>query len=440
MSQISPSAVPTAHPSPQTEAQAEGQGMARSLSGLLVANLCDTMAALGGMMQARQMRLALAPALHGHAAPLRRAGLSVETVEAGALGAADGVTLPLLRDLPRQEGQPTDLVDLAMDLVDPAGQPLARLDLLDVPGGWNSRARLRGVDPLARQLLRQVLALKAGACLLAPPMLALLARLREFDDHAASHLVTGFLQVMAGGSPAQVEVTALRIAGLSEMPAAYRSKADVTLNDVAMSLLDELGLGLVPGQEPLAASAAPEAAAPLAAMPQRPALGLMPFARLHLLETDYDVAEDDATALLWFRPMREAHRDWAVLDSRAVDGWTVVATEILGKTVDIQRAFATMHVIRRRDIPTEEVAEIYDLHGLIWWLRHGEAGPEARLDGGQWSAYPAPAQCEGKARAVEALFHLVPNLSNLLGHKAQDWANRMAQTVQVAPVLVQAAE
>jgi hypothetical protein len=97
-------------------------------------------------------------------------------------------------------------------------------------------------------------------------------------------------------------------------------------------------------------------------------------------------------------------------------------------------------VIRRRDIATEEVAEIYDLHGLIWWLRQGESGPEARLDGGDWTLYPAPDHSEGKARAIDVLFHLVPDLSDQLKDKARDWAHRMAQTVQVSPIMMQAAE
>ncbi|HEY9021062.1 MAG TPA: hypothetical protein VIN17_10440 [Paracoccaceae bacterium] len=415
---------PTAQPVP-----------AWTLSGLLTANLVDTTAALAMMVQAREARLVLGPALHAFAATLRQAGLTIATTGQAALGTAEEAAFPCPRPLSRAEGQPTDLVDLRLDLVE--AEPLAWLDLTGVPVAWDSRACLSGVAPLARQLVRQLVALQAGAALLAPPTLALLDRLREFDDAAASHLLMGFLRLTASEVPTQVEVTALRIAGLSDMPAGFRSKTDVSLNDVALSLLDDVGLG----KAPLSAAPRSEVAPPLPVQPLPPAMGLMPFARLHLLERNYAVAEDDVTGLLWFRPMDGGvQADWSVLDSRTVDGWTVVATEILGQTVDIQRAFATMHVIRRRDIATEEVAEIYDLHGLIWWLRDGESGPEARMDGGPWSAYPAPADVVGKSRAVEALFHLMPNLSSLLGHKAQEWADRMAHTVQVAPVLMQAAE
>jgi hypothetical protein len=411
-----------------------------ALSELLFAGLADTAAALTGIVQAQEARLLLGPELHGFAAPLRQAGVCVDVVEMVAMVETIETLdrTASLRELPRAEGQPTDLVDLALDLGAASAQPIARLDLLAVPGGWDSRSRLKGIAPLARQMNRQLLAVRGGAYLLAPTMLSLLEKLRDFDDTAVSHLVTGFLRVMAGGTATQVEATALCIAGLAEMPVAYRSKTDVTFNEVAQGVLEELGLG----QEVLATSPALEqavAAAPIAALRAVP--DLTPFARLTLLERDYAVAEDDDNGPLWFRPMEGATgADWTMLESRAVDGWSVVATEVLGKTLDIQRAFAMMHVIRRRDIVTTEVAEIYDLHGLIWWLRQGETGPEARLDGGEWRVYPAPAQSEVKARAIDVLFHLVPDLSDQLKDKARDWAHRMAQTVQVSPIMMQAAE
>jgi hypothetical protein len=425
----------------------QDHGAVTALSDILFAGLADPAQAMAGIVQAQQMRVLLGPELHGFAAPLQQAGLRVETVEAvvlardlGALTQAElarVATGAALRELPRAEGQPTDLVDLALDLGAASAQPIARLDLLAVPGGWDSRSRLKGIAPLARQMNRHILAVQGGACLLAPTMLALLEKLRDFDDTAVSYLVTGFLRVMAGGSPTPVEATALRIAGLSEMPVAYPRKTNVTFNEVAQGVLDDLGLG----QELLAAAPATEQAVAAPVVPLRAVPDLIPFARLSLLERDYAVAEDDDSGLLWFRPMEGGTaEDWTVLDSRTVDGWSVVATEVLGKMLDIQRAFAMMHVIRRRDIATEEVAEIYDLHGLIWWLRQGEAGPEARLDGGDWAVYPAPAQSEVKARAIDVLFHLVPDLSDQLKDKARDWAHRMAQTVQVSPIMMQAAE
>jgi len=410
-----------------------------ALSELLFAGLADTAAALTGIVQAQEARLLLGPELHGFAAPLRQAGVCVDVVEMVAMVETIETLdrTASLRELPRAEGQPTDLVDLALDLGAASAQPIARLDLLAVPGGWDSRSRLKGIAPLARQMNRHILAVQGGACLLAPTMLALLEKLRDFDDTAVSYLVTGFLRVMAGGSPTPVEATALRIAGLSEMPVAYPRKTNVTFNEVAQGVLDDLGLG----QELLAAAPATEQAVAAPVVPLRAVPDLIPFARLSLLERDYAVAEDDDSGLLWFRPMEGGTaEDWTVLDSRTVDGWSVVATEVLGKMLDIQRAFAMMHVIRRRDIATEEVAEIYDLHGLIWWLRQGETGPEARLDGGDWAVYPAPAQSEVKARAIDVLFHLVPDLSDQLKDKARDWAHRMAQTVQVSPIMMQAAE
>lgn len=421
----------TARPEAPTSAQVTSP----RLPDLVLDTLADTVAALTALVQAQRAKLLLGPAWHGLAAPLRQAGLEITTVTQHGLHPETAPRFPLPRPLPGPEGQPTDLVDLALDLC--AGDACARLDLTAVPVGWSSRSCLAGITPLAHVLLRQLVALRAGAGLLAPAMLGLLERLREYDDAAASHLVTGFLRLMAAQTPSQVEVTALRIAGLSDMPAAYRNKTEVRLNGVALELLDALSLT----PDTSSGDAAQSVTSVMQSPPPRPALGLMPFARLHLLERNYAVAEDDETHLLWFRPMDGGvQADWTLLENRTVDGWTHVAAEILGKTHDIHRAFAMMHVIRRRDIATEEVAEIYDLHGLIWWLRDGEAGPEARLDGGPWLPYPAADHHQGKSRAVEALFHLMPDLSDLLGHKAQDWANRMAQTVQVAPVLMQAAE
>lgn len=413
--------------------QMQDHGAVTALSDILFAGLADTAEAMSGIVQAQEARVLLGPELHGFAAPLRQAGLRVDVVDvvAGGHGTAS------LRELPRAEGQPTDLVDLALDLGPAAARPLARLELLAVPGGWDARSRLKGLVPLARQMNRQLMAVRGGASLLAPTMLSLLEKLRDFDDTAVSHLVTGFLRVMARGTATQVEATALCIAGLAEMPVAYRSKTDVTFNEVAQGVLQDLGLG----QELLVAAPATEQAVAAPVVPLRAVPDLIPFARLSLLERDYAVAEDDDSGLLWFRPMEVGNAaDWTVLDSRTVDGWSVVATEVLGKMLDIQRAFAMMHVIRRRDIATEEVAEIYDLHGLIWWLRQGESGPEARLDGGDWAAYPAPDHSEGKARAIDVLFHLVPDLSDQLKDKARDWTHRMAQTVQVSPIMMQAAE
>lgn len=425
--------------------QVQDHGAVIALSDILFTGLADTAEAMAGIVQAQEARLLLGPQLHGFAAPLRQAGLRVDvvdtidmvdTVDAVDAGGLVDRTVSL-RELPRAEGQPTDLVDLALDLGLATAQPLARLELLAVPGGWDSRSRRKGIAPLARQMNRQLMAVQGGACLLAPTMLALLEKLRDFDDTAVSHLVTGFLRVMAGGSPTSVEATALRIAGLAEVPVAYPSKASVTFNEVAQGVLDDLGLG----QELLATAPATAQAVAAVVVPLQAVPDLIPFARLSLLERDYAVAEDDDSGLLWFRPMEGATAaDWTVLDSRTVDGWSVVATEVLGKMLDIQRAFAMMHVIRRRDIATEEVAEIYDLHGLIWWLRQGETGPEARLDDGDWSVYPASDLSEGKARAIDVLFHLVPDLSDMLKDKARDWSNRMAQTVQVSPIMMQAAE
>jgi hypothetical protein len=422
-------------PCPHVPARSDGDVL--SLCDLLIGNLVQTSSAIASLLSAQEARIGLAPDLMGFAARLQQGGLTVVPLD-HADDAVTGSSGP--RALPPVAGRPTDLVDLALDVPGGADGIVARLDVLGVPGAWDTRATQRSLAPLTLLLHGQIRAMQGGMALLAPAMLALLERLRDYDDHAASHLVTGFLRLMAGAMPTQVEVTALCIAGLSDMPAAKRAKTDVALNAVALGLLDDLGLGHDPRPigQPLDGGLSDADADHASGSPSGV---LAPFAHLQLLERSFAVAEDEATGWLWFRPMHGGDEaDWLSLQMRAQDGWTHVAREIIAKTMDVQRAFATMHVIRRRDIATTEVAEIYDLHGLVWWLRHSEAAPEARLDAGPWLPLTIRDNLQGKPRAIEALFQLLPNLSDLLDDKARDWVQRMAQTVQVTPILMTAAE
>ena len=409
---------------------------ALTLCDLMVSNLALACAAVSSLLAAQQARLCLAPALAGFAGMLRGAGLTVESLDP----APDTAATPGLHRLPSRPGQPTDLVDLALDLQGGDGALLARLELRGVPGAWDSRSLRRTLDPLIQLAQTQIVGLRGGMALLGPVMLALLERLRDFDDHAASHLVTGFLRLMAGQVPSQVEVTALRIAGLSDMPAARLARSEAALNAVALELLDALHLARDPVRHPEARPAAASAHGP-DAQGDTPSAALAPFAQVQLLERNFVVAEDGAQARLWFRALQgDAPDAWQPLEAQTQDGWTHIASEIIALTTDVQRAFAAMHVIRRRDIPTTEVAEIYDLHGLVWWLRDGETSPEGRLDGAEWSALTLDDALTGKPRAIEALFQLLPDPSEILDDKARDWVHRMAQTVQVTPVMMTAAE
>jgi hypothetical protein len=409
---------------------------ALSLCDLMVSNLAQTCVAVSSLLAAQRAGLCLAPAMAGFAEMLRAAGLTVDSLDPGS----DTPATPGLHRLPPRPGQPTDLVDLALDLHGGDGALLARLELVGVPGAWDSRSLRRTLDPLIRLAQTQIVGLRGGMALLGPVMLALLERLRDFDDQAASHLVTGFLRLMAGDVPSQVEMTALRIAGLSDMPATRLTRSEAALNTVALDLLDDLHLArdpvLRPGVQPATApadSAEAQGATPAAA--------LVPFAQVQLMERSFAVAEDEPQARLWFRPLLGGTPDeWQPLVAQTQDGWTHIASEIIARTTDVRRAFAAMHVIRRRDIPTTEVAEIYDLHGLVWWLRDGETCPEGRLDGAEWSALNLDDALTGKPRAIEALFQLLPDPSELLDDKAHDWVQRMAQTVQVTPVMMAAAE
>jgi len=457
-----------ANPAPATGAQVTAQGQdpaqaqdlkpaAIPASGPGLQTLRAGCDALAAVVQARGLRVHLTSAGAGLADGLSAIGLSVAQAELPHFPAD---AFPLPRALPQRAGMPTDRCDLVIRLDGAGGQALVWLELQDVPQGWGAQARREAIAPLARLLQSQLGALHQPAAEMAASMLALLERLREVDSTAAPHLLMGVLHFLAGQVPAPVEVTALRIAGLCDMPASRPARPDVSLNADGWNLLAQAGLGQaglgqagLAAADPAQADAAPSVPVVEAVdtadtavkaqagqvLPAPPATGLHPFACIHLLKHEFDVAEDDATGLLWFRPHGHS-ADWSVLRHATADGWTAIATEVLEKTMDIRRAFAEMHLIRRRDIATQEVAEIYDLHGLIWWLRESEAGLEARLDQGPWTLCMMPHSMTGKVRAAEAFMRLMPELPVSLHAQAHDWAARMAHSVQVKPVLVQAAE
>lgn len=419
---------------------------APTLADTLCQSLGNACAVAAATVGARAVRLHLAAAFSDRAALFAGVGLVPNDVaQTAALVAArdlaaqvDGV--PGLRALRGRDGHATDHVDLCLEVTLPAGTPTALIELCDVAPGWTARHRMIALEGVARLAALQVAALAEGPALLARPMLALVDALEEFDGSSVSHAFRALLRVLAGESPSRVELTALRIAGLADAPQWSLAQPEVALSDAARGVLDRAGLGhaactaCAGPQEPVPVSA--PVPAPLADMP---ALSVQPFACLRLVERSFDIAEDPATGRLLFRATG-APGDWMRLSHRAADGWTAVATEMLGAAFDTLREFSKMHVIRRRDLPTTEIAEAYELTGTIWWLRRAPGGTEACLDGGPWvPVETGPAQTD-KERATAALFTLAPDMTDSLADPARDWAQRMAQTVQVTPIISMAAE
>jgi hypothetical protein len=340
-----------------------------------------------------------------------------------------------LRRLPMPPGSPTDCVDIGLDLGGRTGPAAAMLELGGVPAGWATRDHLRGLEQIRSLLTGQIEALLAGPGIVAATLLRLVTLLRELDDKAASHSLAGLLTVLADKQPSRVEVMAMRICGLAGTPPARGDGTHVVLSDVALDLLEQAGLGRT--TQGIGIVAVPDGAAPSMEVvaPQT----LVPFARARIVERDYDVAEDDQSGHLWFRTAGTQDA-WAVLANTCADGWTAIAAEILGQTSDITVEFAQMHLIRRRDLPTDQVAEAYELDGTIWWLREGESGTEGRLHGGDWQPCAVDRDLPVKKRALAALLQIDPHHGDRLTDQVREWARRMAHAVQVVPYLAIAAE
>lgn len=395
---------------------------------------CDALVAL---VQARSCHLYFVDGAGPLASGMASSGLPVAS--------ADGLIFPELafpipQRLPLRDHSPTDSCDLVLSLAGSEDNVMAWVELRNVPQGWDSRDNLGAIAQLSHILHVQIRALQQPTPFIAPLMLALIDRLHELDDRAASHLLMGVLHLLVGRIPSQVEATALCIAGLSDMPVSMPPRPEVKLNSDGFRVLYDAGFGAGLNKHSDLAQASEEKASRGAensgakSHSALPPLGLRPFAKIHLLKQDTEIAQDDPSETLWFRT---AGQDvtWRLLECRTADGWTAIAAEVVEKTIDVVRAFAEMHLIRRRDIPTDIVAEIYDLHGLVWWVRDSAAGTEARLDGADWTVFPSRNALTGKARAVEALMLLVPDLGQKFDSQARDWAGRMARSVQVIPVI-----
>lgn len=340
-----------------------------------------------------------------------------------------------LRVLPRPTDAPTDLVNIGLYVAGKSGSVAAMLEIRQVPAGWDTRDHLRGLDHVRALLQGQVDALVGGPAIVAGTMQRLVTLLRDLDDNVVSHGFSGLLNALTGKTPSRVEVMSMRICGLAATHPTREDAQEVVLSDVAVDLLEQAGLGRSADMQQFeqpAEAGMPDMVVPV---PQN----LAPFARARIVEHDYDVAEEEETGRLWFR--QTGSKDiWSQLANGFSDGWTEIAAEILGQSDDITSEFAQMHLIRRRDLPTDEIAEAYELDGTIWWLRSDEAGTEARFEGGDWQSCSIDPDIAVKKRAFAALSQLDPNIADRLGDAVHDWAHRMAHAVQVVPYMAIAAE
>lgn len=402
-----------------------------SMPATVASNLRDTVEAARVLAGAQGATLQLVDDLDDLRLKLEGAGLTVGPAEAEW-----GVTGDPLCVLRAAGSGATDLVDLSLVLTGPDEQPLGALYLAAAPAGSQNRALRETLAILARVLERQIATLRMGPALLAEPMLSLLDRLSELDDGIVSQALLGFLRALAGQQASQVEATAMRIAGLADAPMGFFTSREIMLSRVAQELLDGIGYGaLLKMRHDLAAPLSPEEADP----ELQARADLEPFARLRLIERSFLVAEDPDGIALWFRD-EQGDGLWRAITRGGADGWTAIAAEIIEASTDVVVEFARMHLLRRRDLPADEIAEAYELHGVIFWFRNSPDGIEARLEGGEWRLCPMPEGLQRHERALAALSQLCPDMSARLAGPARDWLNRMSQTVQVTPFMPAAAE
>jgi hypothetical protein len=403
---------------------------------ILVLNVRDTIEAARHLVGAQGCHLQLSPNLLWVASRLSLVGVSVEVAPvAETCSEAEKTHCPDIVKLPLPQSSPTDRIDIGVIIRASDGPPFAMMKLERVPVGWSRQEALKGLGHLKAMQMQQFEALALGPALVAAPMLRLCGLVRELDDQAVSHALFGLLRVLADEQPNRVETMAMRICGLTASAQPYLEEREIVLGPVALDLLDKAGIRRTSGQL---------AFVPEAGHCERPTAvcvppSLAPFATMRALEEVFEVAEDDKGGLLWFRP-EGSTGPWVPLAAGFEDGWAAIAVEVLGQTRDILRDYAKMHLIRRRDLPTDEVAEAYELDGVIWWLRDGEAGTEARMENEDWRMLPIEADQSARLRAMNALFLLDSGAQDRLSDSANDWVRRMAQAVHVMPCAAIAAE
>lgn len=329
----------------------------------------------------------------------------------------------------------TDLVDLHIDLLAENEHPIARLVLCGVPRNWKSKARKRCLDRLAGTLCDQLMALRDGPRIVASGMLALIEQLVDLDSNVNTPTLTGFLRVVSGKPPTRSQLIALQISGLVESHGAFGSPAEIMITDIAHDVMKRSGLGAATEPHHAALS---QTATIIAEPVEAQEVDLQPHATLRIMERDYLIAEHPITEVLHYRAETEA--EWACLSHSSADGWTKIAAEIIHSDVDVVAEFVKMHLIRRRDLPTAELAEAFEILGKVFWLRRAEAGIESCVAAGAWHALDVDPELPPRERAQAAALKLGPQMRISVDSAARDWADRMAQAVKVSPFLHVAAQ
>ena len=329
----------------------------------------------------------------------------------------------------------SDLSDLHIDLLTEAGKPVARLVLSDVPRNWKSRAQKRSLDRLAETLSEHLAIVQDGPRIFAAGMLALMDQLIDLDANVNSPTLTGFLRVISGKPPTRSQLIALQISGLVESSNTIAAPQPVLITETARDIIARSGLGAVIAPPPVPEM---QEEMPQPKLDEAQPVELLAHAKLRIMERDYLVAEHPVTEVMYYRPTSAG--DWAVLSHGAQDGWAKIAAEIIQDDLDILAEFVRMHLIRRRDLPTNEIAEAFELIGKVFWMRLSEDGQEFRLDDHDWQPLAVDPDQSLKERAIQAALELAGQTVISLDKSARDWAHRMAHSVQISPVMQQAAQ
>ncbi len=412
--------------------------MANDILSVLVETVQDACVASAQLSDAHSVRLVLAPicenwrALDGGIAQVIPTGLGAHP--AGSELALADFTLTMCT---AHDGYVTDLVDLHLDILADTSGPVARLVLEGVPGSWASKARRSSLNAVARVVRGQLVALRDTPQMLAAQMLTLIEQLVDLDNSAASPALLGLLRILAGQTPSRGQIIAMQIAGLVDSPAPKAPSAVFTVTEAGRNLLQSSGLGGwgeggAPMELPVSSAIQPPE-------PQTPPAGdVLPFAKLRVMERDFLIADASCGQRMLYR--QPTTPEWRWLTNTSADGWTAVAAEIIQSDLNLLAEYVGMHLIRRRDLPTEEVAEAFELMGKIIWLRLDEAGVEMRLDDQTWQRLDVSSTIPLKERAIAAALALQAQGHISADTAARDWAKRMAHAAQITPYMTIAAQ
>jgi len=324
----------------------------------------------------------------------------------------------------------TDLIDLHVDIKCEHGHPIGRLVLNSAPGQWQTKARLRVLDMVAELLSDQLRAMRDLPKRMAGTMLELIEKLADLDAAATPPTLAVFLRMIAGKAPSRSQMIALQITGLVESHSSMQAPDTLSVTETAHDILR--AAGFIGWSDMRSGCLVPESALRSDAdTPSPREINITPFAVLRVMERAFQIAEDPDTESLLFRTPEQ--QEWSFLNHTTDDGWTAVAAEIIRADPEAQLEFIRMHLLRRRDLPTEEVAETFEILGHIFWLRLSETGVEIRVQGQDWRPINVSAELESRTRAVAAVQLLQAEHVISLDAATHDWSIRMAHGVQIMP-------